>query len=140
MLNKKFTTYDPKVVTGQKGQLTIIILLFGSLAIIVLAGLILWVDSNLRSAKRTIYRDLAFRIAESGVEYYRWHLAHAPLDFKDGTNQPGPYIHSFQDKIGNTIGTFELNITPPLIGSTVVTIRSTGKVDGVSGLEKTIEV
>ncbi|MBI2065411.1 MAG: hypothetical protein HYT62_05190, partial [Candidatus Yanofskybacteria bacterium] len=71
------------------------VLLFGSLAIIILAGLIIWVNAQLKSAYRNIYRDSAFRIAESGIEYYRWHLAHAPLDFQDGTGQPGPYIHNF---------------------------------------------
>src|SRR3989344_4690577 len=125
---------------NERGQLTIIVLLFGSLAIVVLAGLILWVDSNLRAAQRTIHRDLAFRIAEAGIEYYRWHLAHAPLDYQDGTGQLGPYVHDFYDKLGNKIGEFELDIIQPLIGVTVVTVRSTGRIEGVSGLEKTIEV
>jgi len=124
----------------QKGQLTLSILLFGSIAIIILAGLIIWVDLNLNSAYRNIHRDLAFRIAEAGIEYYRWHLAHAQTDFQDGTGQPGPYIHNFYDKSGNAIGKFKLDITSPPIGSTVVTIKSTGTVDGVSGLEKVIEV
>jgi len=125
---------------NQSGQLTIAVLLFGFVAIIILSGLILWVDVNLRSAQRTIHRDLAFRIAEAGVEYYRWHLAHAPTDFQDGTGQPGPYLHDFFDKDGNLIGEFELDITPPDSGSTLVIIKSTGRIEGVSGLEKTIEV
>lgn len=124
----------------ESGQLTLGVLLFSFLAIIILSGLIIWVDVNLKSAYRSIYRDSAFRIAEAGIEYYRWHLAHAPLDFQDGTGQIGPYIHNFYDKSGNLIGKFKLEITPPPIGSTVVTIRSTGTVEGVSSLEKTIEV
>jgi len=138
-MNKRQATSDERRV-DQRGQLTIAVLLFGSLAIIILAGLIIWVDSTLRSAQRNIHRDLAFRIAEAGIEYYRWHLAHAPLDFQDGTGQSGPYIHDFYDKSSNLLGEFELEIIPPPLGSTVVTIKSTGKVDGVSGLEKTIEV
>src|SRR3989338_6107489 len=97
----------------QKGQLTLSILLFGSIAIIIL------VDLNLNSAYRNIHRDLAFRIAEAGIEYYRWHLAHAQTDFQDGTGQPGPYIHDFYDKSGNLIGKYELEIIPPIVGSTV---------------------
>jgi len=124
----------------QRGQLTIAVLLFGFIAVIILSGLIIWVDLSLRSAHRSIHRDLAFRIAEAGIEYYRWHLAHAATDFQDGTGQPGPYAHDFYDKSGNLIGKFRLEITPPPIGSTVATIRSTGTVDGISGLEKTIEV
>ena len=127
-------------VRSQRGQLSLAVLLFGSLAIVILAGLVIWVDTQLKSAHRNIYRDSAFRIAESGIEYYRWHLAHAPLDFQDGTGQPGPYNHNFYDKLGNLIGQFKLEITPPPIGSTVVTIKSTGTVEGISDLEKTIEV
>src|SRR3989344_4698277 len=139
MPNKLHTTYYMRN-TYQRGQLTLAVLLFGFVAIIILAGLIMIVDVSLRSAYRNIYRDSAFRIAEAGIEYYRWHLAHAPLDFQDGTGQPGPYTHNFYDKSGNLIGKFKLEITAPPIGSTVVTIRSTGTVDGISGLEKTIEV
>jgi len=126
--------------TSESGQLTLAVLLFSFVAIIILSGLIIWVDVNLKSAYRSIHRDSAFRIAEAGIEYYRWHLAHAPLDFKDGTGQAGPYTHNFRDKSGNIIGKFKLEITPPPLGSTVVTIRSTGTVEGVSGLEKSIEI
>jgi len=125
---------------NQKGQLTIAVLLFGTVAIVILAGLIVWVDLSLRMAYRSIQRDSAFRVAEAGIEYYRWHLAHAPDDFEDGTGQPGPYAHNFFDKSGNKIGEFKLEITPPSVGSTVVTVRSIGTVEGVSGIEKTIEV
>src|SRR3989344_5554208 len=134
MLNKDFQN------TNQSGQLTIAVLMFGFAAIIILTGLIIWVDLSLRSAHRAIQRDLAFRIAEAGIEYYRWHLAHDNDDFQDGTGQPGPYAHDFFDKSGNLIGKFSIEITPPAIGSTVVTIKSTGEVEGVSDLEKTIEV
>ncbi len=29
-------------------------------------------------------REMAFQIAEAGVNYYRWHLAHNKTDYKDG--------------------------------------------------------
>src|SRR3989338_11571087 len=132
--------FSKHFLNNKKGQLTLSVLLFSFVAIIILSGLIIWVDVNLKSAYRSIHRDSAFRIAEAGIEYYRWHLAHAPLDFQDGTGQAGPYSHDFYDKSGNIIGKFKLEITPPPLGSTVVTIRSTGTVDGVSGLEKTIEI
>ncbi len=139
MLNR-INNHYLKARESERGQLTLAVLIFSSVAIIILSGLVIWVSTNLQSVYRNIYRDSAFRIAEAGLEYYRWHLAHAPLDFKDGTGQPGPYTHNFYDKSGNLIGKFKLEITAPPIGSTVVTIRSTGTVDGISGLEKVIEV
>ena len=101
----------------ERGQLALVVLLFGSLAIVIMGGFIIWADSQLRVAKRSNDQSLAFKIAEAGVEYYRWHLAHDPNDFKDGTNQSGPYTHSYKDKDGNTIGQFILDITPPPSGS-----------------------
>src|SRR3989338_6290393 len=138
MFSKNYKNYLAS--KKESGQLTLAVLLFSFVAIIILSGLIIWVDVNLKSAYRSIHRDSAFRIAEAGIEYYRWHLAHAPLDFQDGTGQAGPYSHDFYDKSGNVIGQFKLEITSPPVGSTVVTIRSTGTVDGVSGLEKSIEI
>ena len=44
------------------------------------------------------------------------------------------------DKNGNQIGQFSLDITAPEIGSTVVTIRSTGSIINNSLIQKIIEV
>lgn len=71
-------------------------------------------------------RDLAFHIAEAGVNYYKWHLAHNSGDFTDGGEEAESYIHEFKDKNGNVIGHFALEIDEPLAGSSVVTVRSTG--------------
>lgn len=128
------------IIKDQRGQLSLAVLIFGTVAIIILSGFIIWADLNLKSAYRSNDRDMAFRIAEAGIEYYRWHLAHAPTDFQDGTGLPGPYVHNYYDKNGDLLGTFTLEITPPPVGSTVVTIRSTGKIDWDNTVEKIIEV
>ena len=122
------------------GQLILQILILGTVAIIVLSGFIVWLDSFVKSAVRFSDRASALVIAEAGIEYYRWHLAHDPTDYEDGTGAQGPYIHPFFDKDGIQIGQFELTITPPVIGSTVLTIRSSGTLTGSSNIEKIIEV
>ncbi len=121
------------------GFLIIQSLVFASIAILVMGALVSWGGSNLKLARNSVYREQAIQIAEAGIDYYRWHLAHAPQDYKDGTGQPGPYTHVFNDKDGNRIGTFVLTITPPPTGSTVVKIRSTGNVDSDSNASRTIE-
>lgn len=115
-------------------------LVFGAIAIILLTGFLVWVDSFVRSAVRFSDRASAFTIAEAGIEYYRWHLAHDPTDYEDGTGIPGPYVHLYYDKNNIQIGQFSLDITPPTVGSTVVTVRSTGTLSGNSSIEKIIEV
>ncbi|HLD62128.1 MAG TPA: hypothetical protein VI998_04115, partial [Patescibacteria group bacterium] len=70
---------------NSSGALPMIVLLFGSLAVIILTGFIIWADANLRVARRSYNRAQSFRIAEAGIDYYRWHLAHASADYEDGT-------------------------------------------------------
>jgi len=127
-------------IRNNKGQLSLQMLIFGVIAIILLTGFLVWVDTFIKSAIKFAERASAFAVAEAGVEYYRWHLAHDSDDYQDGTGVEGPYTHPYYDKDGNQIGEFELDITPPPIGSTVVTIRSTGRLINNPGIEKIVEV
>lgn len=123
----------------QSGQITLYVLIFSAVAIIILSGFVIWADSNMRAVFRDSDRAQAFMTAEAGIEYYRWHLAHAQKDYKDGTGLPGPYVHDFKDKDGITIGSFSLGIATPQVGSTVVTINSTGTVTIDPTISKIIE-
>ncbi len=81
----------------------------------------------------------ALQIAEAGINYYQWHLAHFPADYQDGTGRAGPYIHNYVDlDTQTTIGQYSLTITPPPVGSTVVTIRSTGSTSNNPSVKRTI--
>lgn len=124
----------------RSGQLSIQVLLYGAITIIALTGFLTWTDSVITSVYRESDRSQALAIAEAGIEYYRWHLAHAPQDFRDGTGQPGPYVHNYYDKANNLIGTFTLDITPPVTGSTIVTIKSTGRLASDADIEKAVQV
>lgn len=115
------------------------ILIYGMVIIMLLSAFLVWTDANLNSTINYRNRSLAFKIAEAGIEYYRWHLAHDQDDYTDGTGGPGPYIHNYYDKDGNIIGQFILEITPPTPGSTIITVRSTGKSNADPDIEKIIE-
>lgn len=128
-----------KTSKNNKAQISFQVLIYGALMIIILGGFLLWADANINAAQRMENKETALAIAESGIEYYRWHLAHAPQDFQDGTGQPGPYVHDYHDKNGNLIGKFTLEITPPVSGSTVITIKSHGTVESDPTVEKIIE-
>jgi len=114
-------------------------LIYGGLITILLSGFLIWTSNIVTSDLKFSNRTMAFSIAQAGVEYYRWHLAHAPTDYQDGTGGPGPYTHDYYDKNNNLVGQFILEITPPPEGSTIVTIKSTGKVLADSDVEKIIE-
>lgn len=114
----------------QKGQLLVMILIFTTIALVIMGGIINWTKITIEANRKLLVREKAIQLAESGIDYYRWHLAHAQSDYKDGTNSPGPYLHHVYDKDGNEIGTYELTITPPISGSTKVKIESTGRPAG----------
>ncbi|MBI2033757.1 MAG: hypothetical protein HYT13_01525 [Candidatus Liptonbacteria bacterium] len=125
---------------NKKGQLSLQVLIFGAVSIIVISGFALWASSFLKFSLRDFNKTLAFSISEAGIEYYRWHLAHAPQDFQDGTGGPGPYVHNYYDKNGIVLGQFSLEITPPATGSTIVKIKSTGQLAADSSIQKIIQV
>ncbi|MBS3903599.1 MAG: hypothetical protein KGZ30_04490 [Anaplasmataceae bacterium] len=124
----------------QRGQISLQLLIYITVMVILIGGFILWAGSFLNISLRDYNKAQAFTIAEAGIEYYRWHLAHAPQDYQDGTGQPGPYVHNYYDKDGNLVGSFKLEITPPPTGTTIVTVRSAGQVASDPSVEKIIEV
>ncbi|MFW5887536.1 MAG: hypothetical protein ACOCUH_01940 [Bacteriovoracia bacterium] len=132
MIKKRLQNNEGIILSG--------VIVFGIIAVSLVIALTSWFSVVLKTSQQLIQREQAFHIAESGVEYYRWHLAHAPEDFQDGTNEEGPYIHDFKDKDGNIVGQFSLNIIPPKNGSTVVTVESTGTVLENPDISRTIKV
>ncbi len=133
--------YETTMTMSRHGQLSIEILIFSAVALVMVTGFVLWIDSLLNLSLRDVNKTDAFSIAEAGLEYYRWHLAHNTNDYRDGqgTSTPGPYVHNYYDKDGKLLGTFSLAITPPLLGSTVVTINSTGKTVADPFVQKTAQ-
>lgn len=137
MINKQD---NKKNSNKTNGYLLIQVLIFSVVGLIIVGGLINWASSSLKLSRHLMSREQAFHIAEAGIEYYRWHLAHAPTDFHDGQpGSTGPYIHNYKDKDGNIIGQFSLTITPPPVGSTIVKIVSEGMVFDGSSAKRTIE-
>ncbi|MEK7520547.1 MAG: hypothetical protein AAB560_00515, partial [Patescibacteria group bacterium] len=101
---------------SERGALAIQVLIFSGITIILLSGFVVLMDVHLKLLRHDADNAAAFAIAEAGIEYYRWHLAHAPADYQDGTGQDGPYVHDYRDKDGKVIGQFSLSITPPPVG------------------------
>ncbi len=125
----------------QSGILLVEAIVFGSIAIVMIGALISWAAVNIKASRLALEREQAMLIAEAGEDYYRWHLAHASGDYKDGNaTSTGPYVHQFYDKDGNDIGAFTLTITPPITGSTLVTIVSRGTIVADPTVHRTLKV
>jgi len=62
---------------NRNGFLTLQIMILGSIAVVLVSGFTLWAATMLRLSLRDQLRSQAFQTAQAGIEYYRWHLAHA---------------------------------------------------------------
>lgn len=122
----------------KEGYLLIQTLVFAAIAVVVIAGLMSYAAGAVKLSRQAINSTQAFEIAEAGIEYYRWHLAHAPTDYTDGTGIPGPYVKNFYDKNGILLGVYSLTITPPVGTSPVVTIHSEGRVASDPNVKRTV--
>jgi hypothetical protein len=73
-------------------------------------------------------KERALDIAEAGLDYYKWFLAHYPDDTTNGTGVPGPYVHTYTDPEEGDIGKFSLEVASSTACSEVyaIDIFSTG--------------
>ena len=127
--------------SDNRGTALLFALIFGSIAFtLIVVGVTGYAILENRASVHKHNREMAFQISEAGVNYYRWHLAHNKTDYQDGTGVAGPYVHDYKDKDGLTIGHYSLNIIPPVSGSTVVTIESTGWLDIQPDSKRTLKV
>jgi hypothetical protein len=123
----------------KKGSISILVLVFGVVITVAVGGLVLVAATQYNSSIRTEYLERSLSVAESGVDYYRWHLAHEPLDYNDGTGHAGPFLHTFTDPYGNTDATFSLTIAPPASGSSIVTITSVGWMNAHPEIKRSVK-
>ena len=86
-------------------------LVFGAIFLLVLSALsgYLLAQNGVEDATRV--RAEALAVAEGGLDYYKWHLAHFPTDLENGTGAPGPYDITVPNPEGGTAGTAALTIT-----------------------------
>jgi hypothetical protein len=127
------------IIKDEKGAMLIMALVFTLLFTVVAVGIAGMISSQHRLGIKKINWAKSLAAAEAGVNYYRWHLAHAPEDYQDGTGVAGPYVHDYKDNLGNTIGGFSLDITPPSECSNTVVIESTGWVDNDPNVTRTVK-
>jgi hypothetical protein len=94
--------------------------------------------------RATVHERLVsgLNIAETGINYYMWHLSHDNKDFCDGKNcfgEPpyGPFFHDYTNSTGQIIGSYSLYITPSINGDSSVRVKSVGKIKN-SNTESTV--
>jgi Tfp pilus assembly protein PilX len=125
--------------TRTKGEVLIYLLVITFLFSVMMMPLFNWLTIEFKAGRGATQRELALQIAEAGINYYQWRLAHYPSDYTNGTGGAGPYVRNYVDyDTQQTIGQYSLVITPPSTGSTIVTIQSTGWTSENPAIKRTI--
>lgn len=76
--------------------------------------------------------ETAFQVAEAGLNYARWRLAHEPNNFD-------PVVREVQDPLEGLLGTYALTFTAPTPGTLTATINSVGHTANSPTREVTLE-
>ncbi|MEI6498640.1 MAG: hypothetical protein WCO23_01630 [bacterium] len=123
--------------SNSKGFYLPVILMVTTIFMALVTALISLSMANLKIAELNNKKVAAMSISEAGINYYLWHLAHNDADYCDGGvcvgDAPfGPFTHDFTNQAGESIGNYDLYITPPSVDRQVVTVKSIGRVNGKS--------
>jgi hypothetical protein len=124
----------------EKGEIVMVVMVFVAIFAGVFAGLanMLLYQGKVQTDKEN--QGSAFQIAESGLNYYRWYLAHNPTDLQNGTGGAGPYQIEYKDAEGNPVGKYSLQVAGNVQCGQVsaVDITSTGWTYDNPSLKKTV--
>jgi len=130
-----------------KGSALAYALVILTIVMIILVSMLGYITSQLKFSFNRVEKEKAFQIAEAGVYYYRWYLAHETsgrtaeqLDaFWNGNPRPlgvaTTYVASYEG-----IGEYRINVTPPTSGSTIVTVQSEGHTYKMPDVKRKVSV
>jgi len=124
-----------------RGYFAFLILVFSAVFMVLIGSLAgyIFVQKKVQLAEEN--KQKAVNLAEAGLEYYRWRLAHYPDDLTDGTGAPGPYVHTIDDPEGGTLGTFSIEVEGETACGEVtgIDIISTGAAAADPTLKRTLK-
>lgn len=106
----------------------VLILIFGAIFLTMITAFVAYVVTQHKVLVLNYNKERALDIAEAGLNYYKWFLAHNPDDMQNGTGLPGPYIGVYEDPEDGPIGEYSLEIASSTACGEVyaVDIYSTG--------------
>lgn len=134
-LNREFE--QKKKIVGKTGSILAYVLIMMMVVSIIMVSMLQYITSQIKLGTFRLEKEEAFQVAEAGVYYYRWYLAHnitgktvAQIDdfWKSGNVEGvgGARTVDFKDPEGGVIGQYSFVVTPPVPGSTIVMVTSTG--------------
>lgn len=123
-----------------RGYLIVMTLVFGAIFFTLMTVFIGLIVTEYRLQKIKTSKERALAVAEAGLDYYKWFLAHYPDNLTNGTAAAGPFVHEYQDPEGGSVGEFSLDITGNMVCGEVasIDIYSTGSVNEAPDITRTV--
>jgi hypothetical protein len=115
-------------VKKNRGYLLLTVLVYATIFFILIGSFIGYTLTQSKVIAQKLQLEQAGQIAEAGLNYYKWYLAHHPNDTTNGTGGPGPYVGVYKDPEGGSIGEYSLQIASTTYCGDVasITVTSTG--------------
>lgn len=122
------------------GYLLVLVLVFGSIFFLITSSFVGYIVGQSKVITQRVDMQRSIDIAEAGLNYYKWYLAHYPGDTTNGTGAPGPYIHAYYDPEGAAIGEFSLDVNSTAFCGDVASIEvsSTGTLYDDPAIARTV--
>lgn len=125
---------SPRILSGSVLAYAIVVMAAVSMLFL---SITTFITSQIRNAAHEEASEQAFQIAESGVHFYKWYLAHQTTgkdaamieDFWESGSPYGvdaPYEAEYSDPSGGPAGRYRITVTPPDPGSTIAWVESEG--------------
>lgn len=106
------------------GYLMILVLVFSGIFFTIISGFVGYVITQNKLVNFRYEQQRATEIAEAGLNYYKWYLAHYPGDLTNGTGVPGPYVHQYKDPVsGIFFGEFSLTVASTTYCGSIASIE-----------------
>ena len=132
--------FHPSTTHQQAGYLVVLVLVFGGIFMVIISGFIGFVVTQSQVVNQRLALEQAGEVAEAGLNYYRWYLAHNPSDVTAGTGTPGPYVFPYEDPELGVIGEFSLAIASTTYCGAVssIDVTATGVVYSDPSVQRTV--
>lgn len=114
------------------GGVLIMTLVFVTMFVVIFTGLSGLTSRQFHQGVLQSQDERAFQIAEAGLNYGRWRLAHDPQNFAAVTKD-------VTDQFAGKIGEYSLTFTSPQAGSSVTKIQAVGITENQPGRQVTLE-
>ncbi len=98
------------ILNKKRGYLIVLALVFGAIFLTIIGAFLSYVITQHTEQKHQYAKERAISVAEAGLNYYKWFLAHNPDDTTNGTGLPGPYVGVYEDPEGGPMGEYSLDI------------------------------